>query len=106
MQPRPHDPISARWRSTHRPATPQAAALDWFNYGQFLRGQNAPEELAYASLLHAEHLLNGATGSELATVQAARHQVENKMGAKAAGVAQNNQPAELERAAGFMPASR
>ena len=84
----------------------QAAALDWFNYGQFLRGQNAPEELAYASLLHAEHLLNGATGSELATVQAARHQVENKMGAKAAGIAQKNQPAELERAAGFMPASR
>ena len=84
----------------------QAAALDWFNYGQFLRGQNAPDELAYASLLHAEHLLNGATGSELATVQTARHQVENKMGAKAAGVAQKNLPAELERAATFVPASR
>src|SRR5208282_1267402 len=68
----------------------QAAALDWFNYGQFLRSQNAPDELAYASLLHAENLLNGASGSALATVQIARRQMESKMGAKAAGVAQKN----------------
>jgi tetratricopeptide (TPR) repeat protein len=81
----------------------QAAALDWFNYGQFLRSQNAPDELAYASLLHAENLLNGASGSELDTVQTARRQVESKMGARTAGVAQKNLPAELERAANFAP---
>jgi tetratricopeptide (TPR) repeat protein len=83
----------------------QAAALDWFNYGQFLRSQNVPDELVYASLQHAEKLLNRASGSELATVETARRQVESKMGAKAAGGAQKNLPAELERAAKFTPSS-
>ena len=80
-----------------------AEALDWFNYGQFLRRQNAPDELVYASFLHAENLLNGTAGSELATVQAARRQVESKMGAKAAAVAQSNLPTQLERATNFAP---
>ena len=84
----------------------QAAALDWFNYGQFLRSQNAPDELAYACLLHAAHLLNGAPGSELATVQTARRQVESKMGAKAAGVAQKNLPGSLSVLPTFAPAAR
>lgn len=84
----------------------RAAALDWFNYGQFLRSQNAPDELAYASLLHAENLLNGAPGSELATVETARRQVESKMGAKAAAIAQKNLPTQLQRAAIFMPTVR
>jgi tetratricopeptide (TPR) repeat protein len=80
-----------------------AEALDWFNYGQFLRHQNAPDELVYASLLHAENLLSGAASSELATVQTARRQVESKMGAKAAAVAQGNLPNLLARAANFAP---
>jgi tetratricopeptide (TPR) repeat protein len=83
----------------------QAAALDWFNYGQFLRSHNAPDELAYAAFLHAENLLNGASGSELATVQPARRQVESKMGARAAGVAQKNLAALLQRAVNFVPAA-
>jgi tetratricopeptide (TPR) repeat protein len=83
----------------------QAAALDWFNYGQFLRSHNAPDELAYAAFLHAENLLNGASGSELATVQTARRQVESKMGARAAGVAQKNLAALLQRAVNFVPAA-
>ena len=80
-----------------------AAALDWFNYGQFLRRQNAPDDLVYASLLHAENLLSGAAGSELATVQTARRQLESKMGAKAAAVAQGNLPNLLAHAANFAP---
>jgi tetratricopeptide (TPR) repeat protein len=83
----------------------QAAALDWFNYGQFLRSRNAPDELAYAAFLHAENLLNGASGSELATVQTARRQVESKMGARVAGVAQKNLAALLQRAVNFVPAA-
>lgn len=83
----------------------QAIALDWFNYGQFLRSHDAPDELVYASLLHAENLLNGTSGSALDTVHTARRQMESKMGAKAAGAAQKNLPAELERAANFAPAS-
>jgi len=84
----------------------QAAALDWFDYGQFLRSQNAPDELAYASLLHAENLLNGASGSELATVQTARRQVESKMGVKAAAVARGNLSNLLARAATFASAAQ
>jgi tetratricopeptide (TPR) repeat protein len=83
----------------------QAEALDWFNYGQFLRRQNAPDELVYASLRHAEDLLSGASGSELATVQSALRQVESKMGAKAVADAQKNVFAQLERAANFTPGS-
>jgi tetratricopeptide (TPR) repeat protein len=82
-----------------------AEALDWFNYGQFLRRQNAPDELVYASFLHAEDLLNGTAGSELATVQTTRRQVESKLGAKAAAVEQGSLPALLQRAANFAPAA-
>jgi tetratricopeptide (TPR) repeat protein len=82
-----------------------AEALDWFNYGQFLRYQHAPHESVYASFLHAENLLHGTAGSELVTVQTARRQVESKMGAKAAAVAQANLPAQLQRAADFAPAA-
>jgi tetratricopeptide (TPR) repeat protein len=78
-----------------------AEALDWFNYGQFLRRLNAPDELIYASFLHAENLLGGSAGSDLGTVQTARRQVENKMGAKAAAVAQGSLPELLQRAANF-----
>jgi tetratricopeptide (TPR) repeat protein len=81
-----------------------AETLDWFNYGQFLRRQNAPDELVYASFVHAEKLLRGSAGSDLATVQTARRQVESKMGAKAAVVAQGSLPALLQRAANFAPA--
>jgi tetratricopeptide (TPR) repeat protein len=83
----------------------QAAALDWLNYGQFLRSHNAPDELVYAAFLHAENLLNGAAGSELETVQSAQRLVESKMGARTAAVAQKNLPAELQRAANFAPGS-
>jgi tetratricopeptide (TPR) repeat protein len=86
-----------------------AEALDWFNYGQFLRRQNAPDELVYASFLRAENLLSGASGSELAavqTAQTARRQVESKMSSKAAALAHGSLPALLQRAANFAPASR
>ena len=82
-----------------------AEALDWFNYGQFLRRQNAPDELVYASFLRAENLLGGASGSELATVQTARRQAESKMSSKAAALAHGSLPALLERAANFAPDS-
>jgi tetratricopeptide (TPR) repeat protein len=82
-----------------------AEALDWFNYGQLLRRQNAPNELVYASFLHAEKLLNDAAGSDQATVQTARRQVEDKMGVKAAALAHSSLPTLLQRAANFAPAA-
>ena len=84
----------------------QAESLDWFNYGQFLRRQNAPDEMVYACFRHAEDLLSSGSDSELATVQNARHQVENKMGAKAVAAAQANLRAQLGRAANFVPSTR
>jgi tetratricopeptide (TPR) repeat protein len=83
-----------------------AEALDWFNYGQFLRRLKAPDELLYASFLHAEALLDGSAGSDLGTVQTARRQLESKMGAKAAAAAQGRAPELLQRAANFAPVSR
>jgi tetratricopeptide (TPR) repeat protein len=84
----------------------QAAALDWFNYGQFLHSHNAPDELAYVAFLHAENLLNGASGSELDTVQTALRQVESKIGVKAASVAQKDLASQLQRAVNFVPVAR
>ncbi len=84
----------------------QAAALDWFNYGQFLHSHNAPDELTYAAFLHAENLLNGTSGSELATVQTALRQVESKIGVKAASVAQKDLASQLQRAVNFVPVAR
>lgn len=83
-----------------------AEALDWFNYGQFLRRQNAPDDMVYACFRHAEDLLGSASGSELATVQSARRQLENKMGARAVGAANANLPAQIGRAANFVPSRR
>jgi tetratricopeptide (TPR) repeat protein len=82
-----------------------AEALDWFNYGQFLRHQHASDESVYACFLHAENLLHGTAGAERATAESARRQVESKMGAKAAAEAQANLPAQLQRAADFAPAA-
>jgi tetratricopeptide (TPR) repeat protein len=84
----------------------QAAALDWFNYGQFLRGHNAPDDLVYASFLHSENSLNGTAGPALVTVQSARRQMESKMGARAAALARKNLVTLLASAADFAPASR
>ncbi len=76
---------------------PHADALDWFNYGQFLRRHNKPDELIYACLLHAEQLLGSAGGADLETVKTIRRQVESRMGSKAA-TSQKELPALLARA--------
>jgi Tfp pilus assembly protein PilF len=76
---------------------PRNGAFDWFNYGQFLRRRNQPDEIVYACFLHAESLLAGTSGSERATVEAERRQVARKMGKKA-GAAQKELPALLARA--------
>ena len=64
-------------------ADPHAEALDWFNYGQFLRRHGLPEDLVYACLLHAEQLLGNAGGTDLETVKTMRRQVESRLGNKA-----------------------
>ncbi len=81
------------------------AALDWFNYGQFLRRRGLPAEISYACFLRAEDLLKQAgNAQELATVQNIRKQVEANLGAKAAR-ARMDLAALLARAAALPPAS-
>jgi tetratricopeptide (TPR) repeat protein len=78
-------------------ADPHAEALDWFNYGQFLRRHGLPDDLVYACLLHAEQLLQTTGGTDLETVKTIRHQVESRLGNKA-GASQKDLPALLARA--------
>jgi tetratricopeptide (TPR) repeat protein len=78
-------------------ADPHGEALDWFNYGQFLRRHGMPDELAYACLVHAENLLAGAGGTDLETVRSNRRQLESKLGNKASA-SEKNLSALLARA--------
>jgi tetratricopeptide (TPR) repeat protein len=57
----------------------ETEGLDWFNYGQFLRRHAIPNDLVHACLLQAEKLLATTGGTNLATVQTMRRQVETKM---------------------------
>lgn len=75
-------------------------ALDWFNYGQFLRRHGIEDDLAYACLLHAEQLLATTGGSEFDTAQKMRREVEAKLGPKAAA-SQKELPELLARAGGL-----
>jgi tetratricopeptide (TPR) repeat protein len=81
-------------------ADPHAEALDWFNYGQFLRRHKMPDELIYACLLHAEQLLENTGGTELETVKTVRRQVESSLG-RNADKSQKDLPALLARAGGL-----
>jgi tetratricopeptide (TPR) repeat protein len=82
----------------------RSEAFDWFNYGQFLRRHNQPDELVYACFVRAENLLAGTGGSDLQTVQAARDQAASRMGAKA-GILQKELSALLARATSLKLAS-
>lgn len=82
----------------------RAEALDWFNYGQFLRRHTAPDELVYACMVRADNLLAGTTGTDIETVQAVRRQMETKLG-KQAPAAQRELSQLLARALALPPAS-
>jgi tetratricopeptide (TPR) repeat protein len=81
-----------------------AEALDWFNYGQFLRRHTAQDELVYACMVRADNLLAGTRGADIETVQAVRHQLETKLGQQAS-VAQRDLTQLLARALTVPPAS-
>lgn len=76
---------------------PHAEALDWFNYGQFLRRRGLPDDLAYACTLHAEKMLAGSGGAELQTVKSVRAELEKHLGSKA-NASEHDLPALLARA--------
>jgi tetratricopeptide (TPR) repeat protein len=63
---------------------PQSAAVDWFNYGQFLRRQKQPERLAFACFLQAEKLTGETPSAEGVAIRQAKSEVEASVGSKAA----------------------
>lgn len=74
-------------------------AVDWFNYGQFLRRHKASDELAYACFLRAQNLLQGENnGQEVETVEAAVRELSGRLGKKAS-VSSKDLPQLLSRAA-------
>jgi len=71
---------------------PQAAASDWFNYGQFLRRQKQPERLVFACFYRAEDLMSTTLGQELSAIVKARQESAARLGQEA-----NSLPAQLSR---------
>jgi tetratricopeptide (TPR) repeat protein len=67
----------------------QSEALDWFNYGQFLRRHGSHDDLTYACFLRAESLLGNPGGQPFVAVQTARQEVERRLGGKATGAKKN-----------------
>jgi tetratricopeptide (TPR) repeat protein len=59
---------------------PQAAASDWFNYGQFLRRQNQSDRLVFACFYRAEDLMSTTPGEQLSTIVKARQQSAARLG--------------------------
>jgi tetratricopeptide (TPR) repeat protein len=82
---------------------PRSEAVDWFNYGQFLRRHGLPDDLAYACFLRAQSLLVNGNAPELAAVQTARQEIESRLGKKASA-SQKNLP-NLLASASALPAT-
>jgi len=59
---------------------PRAAAVDWYNYGQFLRHQKQPERLVFACFYRAQDLMGANPGEELNAMAAARAASEARLG--------------------------
>ena len=64
----------------------RAEAIDWLNYGQFLRRQKQPETLVFACFLQAEDLLRSSPGTELSAIAKERQAAEEQLGKQAATV--------------------
>jgi tetratricopeptide (TPR) repeat protein len=62
---------------------PHAAAIDWYNYGLFLRHHNQPERLVFACLYRAQDLMSTTPGKQLDTIAAAVTASQNSLGPSA-----------------------
>ncbi len=65
---------------------PQAAASDWFNYGQFLRRQEQPERLIFACFYRAEDLMSTTPGEQLSAIVKARQGSAARLGQAASAL--------------------
>lgn len=74
-----------------------AGAVDWFAYGRFLDQAGFSEKLVYACMVKAELIAQSLPKSPLpSSVTATRQQVEKRLGAAAADVRRNPDPALQE----------
>jgi len=74
-----------------------ASAVDWFAYGRFLDESGFPERLAYACMVKAESEAQSLPDSPLrSSVVASRIKIEKPLGALAATVRRNPEPALQE----------
>jgi len=71
---------------------PRAAAVDWFNYGQFLRRQKQSERLVFACFFRAEDLMSTTPGEQLSAIVKAREESVARLGQAA-----NALPAQLSK---------
>jgi len=71
---------------------PRAAAVDWFNYGQFLRRQKQSERLVFACFFRAEDLMSTTPGEQLSAIVKAREESVARLGRAA-----NALPAQLSK---------
>jgi Tfp pilus assembly protein PilF len=67
----------------------RAAAIDWLNYGQFLRRQKQPNTLVLACFLKAEDLIRETPGRELTAIARERQAAEQRLGTESAKVRSN-----------------
>jgi tetratricopeptide (TPR) repeat protein len=81
-----------------------AEAIDWFNYGQFLRRQAQGDRLALACFVHAEELLGNAPSKDLDTVRKLRQQTESRLEREAASIRQDLNAVLAEATALQLPA--
>lgn len=68
---------SALKLSAHNPGD---QAIDWFNYGQFLRERKYPASLAYACIRKAEGFMRSTGSPQLQVVTAVRLEMEKELG--------------------------
>jgi len=75
----------------------RAAAIDWLNYGQFLRRRKQSDALVLACFLKAEDLVRATPGKELTAIAKQRQAAEERLGNQAAKVRENT-PELLQKA--------
>ena len=66
---------------------PRTAAIDWYNYAQFLRRHKQPERLVYACFYRAQDLLSTNPGKELDAAAAELKTTGQQLGPAAHGLA-------------------
>jgi len=90
-------------RADSASSDPRSAAADWLNYAQFLRRHHQPEELVFASLLHAEQLLLNTPSDELNDIAQARQEGETRVGHTVAAMVRANEDSVLQKALSLPP---